>query len=468
MSKKKQFSSAAYVRHPNGQSFTGKLSAQHEYRYAPPVRKTASQKLRVLSVDRGSLAERIGLKPHDELIELNGDPILDVVDFQFRVADFGEQMSLRVQDRTLRFIRSEWQDFGAEFEPIEPLVCDNDCVFCFVHQNPSNTRRSLRIKDEDYRLSFLFGNYLTLTNVGPEELERIIEQRLSPLYISVHATEPKLRSFMLGNNIYDGLDSKLDRLTDAGITMHCQVVLCPGLNDGAHLERTIEDLARRYPSVQSLAVVPLGLTDHRENLPKLAPVTKEYALGTIGHISSIQRHYEEKWDTPFVFLGDEFYIIGGQEIPPGSHYVQFPQIENGVGMVRTFLDEFDEAMETFVAPRTTSTGTVCTGRLFYDHLFKCVGRLQMGLKTVAVNNEFWGSGINVAGLLTGRDFIRELKNKVYGDFVVLPAESMIGEESIFLDDLTIKDVENELGVRVVSSGYTAHEFVQVITRETTR
>ncbi len=468
MTRKKQFSTSAYVRRTNDQDVARKISAQHEYRHAPPARKTTGQPLRVLSVDRPSLAERIGLKPGDEVLELNGNPLLDVIDFQFRVAGVGERMSLRTQDRTLRFVRREWEDFGVEFEPIEPLVCDNDCVFCFVHQNPGNTRRSLRIKDEDYRLSFLFGNYLTLTNVAEDELDRIIEQRLSPLYISVHATEPELRTVMLGNTTYDGLDTKLDRLTEAGITLHCQVVLCPGLNDGAHLERTIEDLARRHPGVQSVAVVPLGLTDHRENLPKLDSVTPDYARATIAHVEPVQRHYEDKWDTPFVFLGDEFYILAGQVLPPESHYAEFPQIENGVGMVRTFLDEFDRAIRKFMPPSASRMGTICTGRLFHGHLERCVARFGLDLKTVAVENRFWGSGVNVAGLLTGSDFVRALKGKVHGDFVVLPAESMIGEEYLFLDDLTITEVEEQLGVRVISSGYSAQEFVEVIARETTR
>ena len=468
MTRKNQFSTSAYVRRTNDQDVARKISAQHEYRHAPPTRKTDRQTLRVLSVDRRSLAERVGLKPGDEVLELNGDPLLDVIDFQFRVASIDERMSLRTQDRTLGFVRREWEDFGVEFEPIEPLVCDNDCVFCFVHQNPGNTRRSLRIKDEDYRLSFLFGNYLTLTNVAEEELERIIEQRLSPLYISVHATEPELRTYMLGNTMYDGLDDKLDRLTEAGITLHCQVVLCPGLNDGAHLERTIEDLARRHPNVQSVAVVPLGLTDHRENLPKLDPVTPAYARDTIAHVEPIQRHYEEKWETPFVFLGDEFYILAGQALPSESHYAEFPQIENGVGMVRTFLDEFDRAIRRLMPPSSSGKGTICTGRLFHRHLHECVARFGLDLETVAVENRFWGSGVNVAGLLTGSDFIRALKGNVHGDFVVLPAESMIGEECLFLDDLTIKDVEAELGVRMVSSGYSAEEFVEVIARETAR
>ena len=466
MEAKRPFSSGAYVRKANDQDLERKIRARHEYRHAPPAKKGSSSALRVLRVDAGSLSARIGLRPGDEVLEVNGSPLDDVIDFQFRMASFGEPMTLRTRARTFEFVRDEWEGIGAEFEPIEPLVCDNDCVFCFVHQNPGNTRRSLRIKDEDYRLSFLFGNYLTLTNVGEAELGRIIEQRLSPLYISVHATEPGLRARMLGNDAYDGLDEKLDRLAAAGIRLHCQVVLCPGWNDGEHLERTIRDLDGRYPSVQSVAIVPVGLTDHRQNLPTIEPVTPAYAERTIRAVTAIQRRYTETWDSPFAFLGDEFYILADQPVPGSGHYRAFPQIENGVGMVRTFLDDFDDAASALAGEirRRPLHGVVATGRLFHPCLAACVGRLGLDLETVAVPSRFWGSGINVAGLLTGSDFVDALRGRVRGDFLVLPSESMIGNEGLFLDDMKLADVESAIGVRTVRSGYSAREFLETLAR----
>jgi putative radical SAM enzyme (TIGR03279 family) len=452
MSNKKQFSASAYVQ-----------KTVHEYRHATAHRSGEPQKLRVLTVDPGSLAERVGLNPGDEVTELNGQPILDPVDFQFKAAMMGRRVTIRTQNRKLTFVRREWESFGIEFEPIEPMVCKNQCVFCFVHQNPKNVRRSLQIKDEDYRLSFLFGNYLTLTNVDESEMARIIEQRLSPLYISVHSTEPELRKTLLGNAEYDGLMEKIERLSKAGITLHCQVVLCPELNDGIHLERTIEDLLRLYPSVASLAIVPVGLTDHRKNLPVLKPFTPEYAKQTIDHITPIQRKLKRQIGTAFAFLGDEIYIMAGVELPPASHYAEFPQIENGVGMVRTFLKQFDTAMRK--KPTGRARGTVCTGKVFFPFLKNSVDRLGMDLKSVAVESKFWGSGIGVAGLLTGSDFIAALKGNVHGDFVVLPSECMIGDDYLFLDDLTIKDVEREIGVEVIPSGYDAADFVrQMVSR----
>ena len=469
-SSKQPFSASAYVRKTNDQDVERKIRAQHEYRHAPPTKKGTPAPLRVLDVEPESLAGRIGLKVGDEILEVDGEPLMDVIDLQFKMAGFGKSMSIRTRDRLLEFVRDEWESLGAEFEPIEPLVCDNDCVFCFVHQNPPDARRSLRIKDEDYRLSFLFGNYLTLTNIDDAELARIIDQRLSPLYISVHATEHDVRTRMLGNENYDGLDEKLDRLVDAGIQLHCQVVLCPGWNDGSHLERTIDDLARRYPGVQSLAVVPVGLTDHRDTLPRLDPVTPEYAARTIRDLAPIQAKFEQKWGTPFTFLGDEFYILADQPIPPADHYQEFPQIENGVGMVRSFLDDFDQAVDRAIdetaSLRGKVRGTVATGGLFQPYLDRCVRRLDLGLKTVAVENRFWGSGINVAGLLTGGDFIAALKGESLGDVVILPSESMIGDEGLFLDDMKVGDVERELGVKVIRSGYTASEFLETIRNET--
>jgi putative radical SAM enzyme (TIGR03279 family) len=450
MISKKQFSSSAYVK-----------KAVHEYREAPAHRTGEAQRLRVLSVEPGSLAHRIGLKAGDEIHELNGKPLLDVIDFQFNAATIGRRTTITTQEKTITFVRREWESFGLEFEAIEPLTCKNQCVFCFVHQNPKHVRRSLHIKDEDYRLSFLFGNYLTLTNVKEDEMQRIIDQRLSPLYISVHATEPKLRTVLLGNSEYDGLMEKISRLTGAGIQLHCQVVLCPGLNDGDHLDRTIEDLLKFHPGVASVAIVPVGLTDHRKSLPELTPFTPDYARKLIAQTKPLQSKLKRRIGTPFAFLGDEIYITAGHELPPSSHYSDFPQIENGVGMVRTFLTQFTAALRK--KPRGNARGTVCTGKVFFPYLKDCVDRLGMDLKTVAVESNFWGSGIGVAGLLTGNDFIAALKGKDFGDFVVLPSESMVGDDYLFLDDLTIKDVERELGVEVIPSGYDARDFVLQMT-----
>src|SRR5215471_11649953 len=450
-STKKQFSASAYVK-----------KAVHEYRDAPAHRGSEAQRLRVVAVESGSLADRVGLKTGDEIHELNGKPLLDVIDFHFNAANIGRRSTIRTQDRTITFVRREWESFGLEFEAIEPMTCKNQCVFCFVHQNPKNVRRSLHIKDEDYRLSFLFGNYLTLTNVDESEMQRIIDQRLSPLYVSVHATEPDLRRELLGIEEYDGFLSKIKRLADAGIQMHGQVVLCPGLNDGVHLERTIHDMLQFHPYVASLAIVPVALTDSRKNLPNLTPFTGAYARDLIAYVKPLQKRLKREFSTPFAFLGDEIYIMAGAEIPPAAHYADFPQMENGVGMVRTFLTQFNAALRT--QPRGRARGTVCTGKVFYPYLKKCLDRLEMDVRLVPVESKFWGAGIGVAGLLTGSDFIEALQGNVYGDFVVVPSECMVGDDYLFLDDLTLKDVERALGVEIVPSGYDARDFVKFLVR----
>jgi putative radical SAM enzyme (TIGR03279 family) len=268
---------------------------------------------------------------------------------------------------------------------------------------------------------------------------------------------------LLGIPEYDGFLEKVERLSAAGITLHGQVVLCPEWNDGANLDRTIADMVKLHPGVASLAIVPLGMTDHRKNLPKLTPFTPEIARATIAHITPIQAKFKRKIGTPFVYLGDEIYIMAGAELPPASHYRDFPQIENGVGMVRTFLKQFDVAMRASRGKKSSAKGTVCTGKVFFPYLKESVDRMGLDLKVVPVESRFWGSGIGVAGLLTGGDFIQALKGKVYGDFVVLPSESMIGDDYLFLDDLTIKDVERELGVEVIPSGYDAGDFVRLMT-----
>jgi putative radical SAM enzyme (TIGR03279 family) len=274
-----------------------------------------------------------------------------------------------------------------------------------------------------------------------------------------------LRRTLLGIEEFDGFLSKVERLAEAGIQMHGQVVLCPGLNDGAHLERTIEDLFKFHPNVASLAIVPVGLTDHRKNLPLLRPFTADYARELIAHVSPIQKTLKRKIGTPFAFLGDEIYIMAGADIPPASHYADFPQMENGVGMVRTFLTQFGGALRAHTnKAKGRVRATICTGTVFYPYLKKCVDRLGMDLKTVPVQSRFWGAGIGVAGLLTGSDYIAALKGNVYGDFVVLPSESMVGDDYLFLDDLTIKDVERELGAEVVPSGYDARDFVRELMR----
>jgi putative radical SAM enzyme (TIGR03279 family) len=361
------------------------------------------------------------------------------------------------------------ESLGLELEGIQTRVCTNNCIFCFVHQLPrgKHIRRSLRVKDEDFRLSFLYGHYLTLTNLSERDFQRIFEQRLTPLYVSVHATDPELRRYLLLNRKPDDLLGNMGRLIEGGIKLHTQVVLVPGINDGAHLERTLNDLIQFHPNVMSVSIVPLGLTEHRKGLPSLKPVDAEYARNTIEHVGPIQERNRMKHETPFCFLGDEFYILAGHPIPPRSHYGDFPLVENGVGMVRNFLGEFAVALRKRWKPNPRRRrATVVTGRVFHPILQKCVNKINLrfglDLKCFPVENQFLGKGITVAGLLSGGDIYSAVKDQLHGDSLIIPSECMIGEPGLFLDDWVRHDLEIRLGVPVFGGGYHVEEFFKLL------
>ena len=313
---------------------------------------TAIPGVAVDRVEDGSIAQEVGIEPGDRLLSIDRHEVEDALDYRYLSSLVERELTLKVAKKSgelwdIEIEKEEDEDLGLELESIQTRICKNNCIFCFVHQLPrgKQVRRTLRVKDEDFRLSFLFGHYLTLTNLSEKDYRRIFEQRLSPLYVSVHATEPKLRQYLLQNRRPDNLLGNIRRLIQGGIRLHTQIVLMPGINDGAHLERSIEDLLRFHPQVMTLSIVPVGLTDHRRGLPRLTPVDADYARKTIAHVSTIQQRIRESHGTPFCFLGDEFYIMASQDIPPRSHYGDFPLVENGVGMVRTFLDEFHREIE---------------------------------------------------------------------------------------------------------------------------
>ena len=426
------------------------------------------------SVEDGSIAQEVGIEPGDRLLSIDRREVEDALDYRYLSSLVDRELSLKVAKKSgelwdIEIEKEEDEDLGLELEPIQTRICKNNCIFCFVHQLPrgKQVRRTLRVKDEDFRLSFLFGHYLTLTNLSEKDYQRIFEQRLSPLYVSVHATEPGLRQYLLQNRRPDDLLGNIRRLIAGGIRLHTQIVLMPGINDGAHLERSIRDLLSFHPQVMTLSIVPVGLTNHRRGLPRLTPVDADYARKTISHVSAIQERIRESHPTPFCFLGDEFYIMASQAIPPRTHYGDFPLVENGVGMVRTFLDEFHREMENRWEPAVAPIrGTVATGRIFHPILRDCVERMNRVLGTELrcelVDNRYFGGGITVAGLLTGSDIFASLSGRVHGDFVVIPSESMTGEEGLFLDDWVRADLEERLGVPVRGGGFHVNEFFQAV------
>jgi putative radical SAM enzyme (TIGR03279 family) len=429
-------------------------------------RLEASRPLTVLDVAPGSPADHLGLRRGDAVLSVNGRPIRDAIDYQFHMAD--DEVSLEVRspqgrERVLAHVRQDGEDFGLVFEELAPRECANRCIFCFVDQNPRGMRPTVYIRDEDYRFSFLFGHFITLTNLSEEDFARIIEQRLSPLYVSVHSTNPVTRQRLLRRKKGVDVMPPLKRLTDAGIEIHTQVVVCPGINDGDDLERTVEDLASLYPAVGSLAIVPVGLTQHREKLAELRPVTAEYAFGILPVIEQWRERLRARLGVGFAYLADEWFRILDLDPPSRAYYDDFPLLENGVGMTRQFIDEvLEDGPHLFsdivaAGPRRV---TCVTGTMFAKTLREVLATaptVPKGIRfdVLPVENRFYGASIHVAGLLVGGDIREALLAENLGDIVCLPP-FCLNPHGIFLDDVTIGDLARDVG-RDVYSGFSPFE-----------
>lgn len=424
-----------------------------------------------LIVDRvmpGSIAEELEIEPGDRLVSVNGHPLRDVIDYNYFTGEELLDLELEKRDGELwemEVEREEGEPLGLSFEAPAPARCGNNCVFCFVHQLPKGLRSPLYVKDEDYRLSFLYGNYVTLANIGRGELDRIKEQRLSPLYISVHATDPPLREKLLGKSGILPILEVMKELAEARITMHTQVVLCPGWNDGEAFARTVEDMAGMHPFVASLAVVPVGLTEHRGNLPPLTPLTREFAASFVEEWGDRCVLLEQRLGEPFLFLADEFYIKAERPFPSLASYGDLPQLENGVGMIPLFLSEAEQVLEE-AQPLRPGRVTVVTGESPYVYLSAFLERLSLAtgasITAVAVQNRLFGRGVTVTGLVCGNDIVAALKGTELGELVLVPDVMLKEGEGVFLDDLTLDDLERELGapVQVVeSTPYGIYEAV---------
>jgi putative radical SAM enzyme (TIGR03279 family) len=391
------------------------------------------------------------MKPGEFIVKINGHPIRDIIDYRFYAADDVLEVTVARNGESRRVsIATGDEDLGLELEPMQYRSCGNRCIFCFVDQNPPGLRHSLYFKDEDYRLSFLNGNYVTLTHINRDDLERIAEQRLSPLYISVHATDPMIRRRLLGLRKDDYLIEKVKYLVEQGIELHAQVVLCPGINDGSVLKETLDTLSSFHPKLRSIAVVPVGLTRHRQGLSQLTGYTAESARIVIGIVEKYQEGFQKKFQEPLVYLADEFYLLSGFDLPTETHYGDFWQVENGVGMTRTFLTDFTDASEEF--PRRLSGShrfMLVTGTLAGPVLEKFVIPVLRGIKNLDINmriveNRFYGEHVTVSGLLTGRDIIENVeKEKENGAGLLLPP-NCLNNDGLFLDDLTPRDLERRL------------------------
>jgi putative radical SAM enzyme (TIGR03279 family) len=427
--------------------------------------------IKVLEVGAGSVADEIGLEPGDQILAINDREVPDELALKFYLSEEFADLCVRRSNGIEEHLQADLSsrtELGIKVEEFRTLTCNNACLFCFIDQLPPGIRPSLRVKDDDYRLSFLHGNYITMTNLNERDLDRIIEQRLSPLYVSVHATDPDLRTRMLGRKKADNLGAKLGKLVRGGIQLHAQIVLMPKINDGLSLEKTIFDLRRLYPGIQSVAIVPVGLSDHGNAKDLFMPFTPGYSRELIRRAIRWQERFRARIGRTFAYLADEFYIQGGVEIPQRSYYDDFAQIEDGVGMVREFLDAFETELSRRRRFRAALEGTLATGRLFFPVLKRCVRRLNrkfgVGLKVCQIENRFLGGNITVAGLLAGQDILAALRGKDLGDFLIIPNEALSRTDGILVDNFSVKELSKSLGTPVYPGGRTVNEFFQVLSK----
>ncbi|HIJ88035.1 MAG TPA: DUF512 domain-containing protein [Desulfuromonadales bacterium] len=420
-------------------------------------------------VTPGSLADELEVVAGDRLLAVNGRYLRDLIDYSYYTAS-EEELLLEIEKPNgdlweLEVERDEGESLGLTFIAPDPARCANNCIFCFVHQLPRGLRKPLYVKDEDYRLSFLNGNYVTLANLSRSALQRITEQRLSPLYISVHATNPLLRERLLGKSGIPPILDQLHKLATARIVMHTQVVLCPGLNDGEELQRTVADLAALFPTVQSLAVVPLGLTAHRSKLPTLTPVDAEYARHFITEWQPRSEALRRKLGEPFLFLADEFFLKAKLPFPPIKEYGDFPQLENGVGMVPLFMKEAAQVVRR-ATPVGTFRATVVTGvsalPFVSDFMDKLGEKTGLELVACAVENLLFGAPVTVSGLVSGNDIIAALAGHEIGAALLVPDVMVKEGAGVFLDDVSLVELEHRLGCPVALFDSTPRGFYKIL------
>ncbi len=412
----------------------------------------------VKSVLKGSVAERIGFLPEDIIIDINGNEINDVLDYRFYLTE--KQVTFTVHRGaelfTLSAKKGEYEDIGLEFETYlmdSKHCCKNKCIFCFIDQMPSGCRPTLYFKDDDSRLSYLMGNYVTLTNLSDEDIDRIIKMRLSPLNISVHATDPELRVFMMKNPRAASAMQIMKRLADAEIYMNGQIVLCKDINDKEHLNRSMSDLETLFPYMQSVSVVPCGLTDHRQGLYDIEPFDPEEAREVVNQVEAFAEMCRNKHGSRVFFCGDEFYIKGQLDIPSEDYYEGYAQLDNGVGTVRDFTESFEYELEEHRTFERNMTLSAATGEAAYKYVRESLDKLEKkfpGIKVelYKIKNNFFGKNITVAGLVTGGDLISQLKGKTLGEKLLLPSVMLRAEGDLFLDGVSVDDVEKALGVSV--------------------
>ena len=404
----------------------------------------------ISAVRKNSLAEAAGIVAGDKLVAVDGVQVKDIIELSFYTSDYEVELELenaQGQRRQVHIDKYPDEDLGLEFEAAvfdKVSTCYNNCIFCFVDQMIPGMRKGLYVRDDDYRLSFLYGNFITLTNLKEEDFQRIIQTHMTPLYVSVHATDPKVRCEMMHNRFAGELMDKLERLFAAGIEVHTQIVCCPGYNDGEILAKSFHDLYARHPHVLTMAVVPVGITKHREGLHPLRTFTKEEAAALIDQVTPWQRQCREETGKTFIYLGDEFYLLAGRDVPAAEWYDGFPQLENGIGLTRSFVDEWQATLPSLSSYQAASPAVIPVGESAFTVLQPLLGALNKQFNTahsfVPVPNQFFGGKVNVTGLLTASDILRTCKES--GKRLILPAV-VLNNDKLFLDDTALEQFRKE-------------------------
>lgn len=428
--------------------------------------------VKITEVEERSRAYRVGLRAGDVLLSINNNEVNDVLDYRFYLAEKKVEISFLRDGQTFSVIitKGEYDDIGLCFET--PLMdkkhtCKNGCIFCFIDQNPKGMRESIYFKDDDSRLSFLHGNYITLTNMNDKDIERIVKMRISPINVSVHTTNPDLRVKMMKNKRAGEVLKYLSTFKDAGLSICGQIVLCKGVNDGDELLRSMRDLSELYPNLGSVSIVPAGITEHRDGLYKLEDFSRDEALCVIRAVDDFAARMLEKNGSRIFFVADEFYLKAGLPIPDGEYYEGYPQIENGVGMLRSFEDDFMMGIEDAMPTENRHTYSIATATAAYDLIKSCADKIMQKAPNLTINvykiiNNFYGKSITVTGLLTGRDIFDQLKDKPLGDALFIPENALRQSDDDFLCGMKRCELEEKLSIPVIPSPSDGYEFATML------
>ena len=431
------------------------------------------KKILIKDVVKGSIAEEMNIEAGDMLLSINGEDIIDILDYKFQI--FDEEITVLIEksdgeEWELEIEKDDNEDLGLVFEEqlIEPARrCANKCIFCFMDQLPDKVRETLIFKDDDFRLSFMTGNYVTLTNSGYKDLDRIIKYHLSPINISVHATDGDVRKMMLNNKNADRILDYITYLTEHDIEVNAQIVLCRDINDGQVLDKTIEDLSKFFPKLLCVAIVPVGLTKYRSNLYPLKPFERDSASKVIEQVEKWQKKFKKEYGSNIVYVADEFYVQAEKEIPSYEFYEDFPQLEDGIGMLAYFNKKFDDEYKKIKKCKMNKTVSIATGKSAYKFILEKSKLLEKKVEGLKINvyqieNNFFGPLITVTGLLTGGDILNQLKSKELGDTLFIAQNMLKDDENVFLDDMKLEELEKNLGIKIEVTSCDGSDFIKMI------